>query len=198
MRIGLYGGCFNPVHQGHLAAARGAMGALGLDRVVFIPSGMPPLKGVGGLAAGTHRLAMLTAALANEPGMESSAIEIEREGPSYTIDTVSQLRCAFPDQAELFFLLGDDCVERLARWKGIARLHEMVRFAILPRDKRQPCVRDDRLIWLDIPRIEASSTRIRAMLVAGEHPPATLIAPAVLEYALEHDLYAVGAERSYA
>lgn len=198
MRIGLYGGCFNPVHQGHLTAARGAIDALELDRLVFIPSGTPPLKGARGLAAGAHRLAMLTAALVDEPRMEASAIEIERQGPSYTIDTVTQLRSAFPDEAELFFLLGDDCVGRLARWKGIDRLHEMVRFAILPRQAGHVRIADQRLIWLDIPRLEASSTQIRTMLVAGERPPEVLMVPAALEYALRHNLYPVGAERSYA
>ena len=197
MRIGLYGGCFNPVHQGHLAAARGAISALGLDRVVFIPSGTPPLKGAEGLAAGTHRLAMLTAVLADEPRMEASAIEVERKGPSYTIDTVTQLRSAFPDHAELFFLLGDDCVGRLARWKDIDRLHEMVRFAILPREEGQVRIADQRLIWLDVPRLEASSTRIRAMLDAGERPPEALMVPVALDYALRHNLYPIGSERSY-
>lgn len=197
MRVGLYGGCFNPVHQGHLAAARGAMRALGLDRVLFIPSGNPPLKGAEGLAPGTHRLAMLQAGLAGQSGMEASAIEIDRQGPSFTVDTVTQLRTAYPDHAELFFLLGDDCVARLARWKGIDRLHAMLRFAILPRcvDGARP--HDDRLIWLDLPRHEASSTRIRAMLAAGEPPSETLIAPAVLDYAMQNNLYPVAAERSY-
>jgi nicotinate-nucleotide adenylyltransferase len=197
MQVGLYGGCFNPVHQGHLAAARGAMLALGLDRVLFIPSGTPPLKGAAGLARGVHRLAMLQVALADEPGMEAIAIEIDRHGPSFTVDTVTELRAAYPDHTELFFLLGDDCVDRLPRWKGIDRLHAMVRFAILPREAGQARLADDRLIWLDLPRHEASSTRIRAMLAAGEAPPETLIAPAVLDYAMQNNLYPVVVERSY-
>jgi nicotinate-nucleotide adenylyltransferase len=198
MRVGLYGGCFNPVHQGHLAAARGAMRALGLDRVVFIPSGNPPLKGAEGLVPGAHRLAMLRAALADEPGMELSAIEIDRQGPSFTVDTVTELRTAYPDHAELFFLLGDDCVGRLAQWKGIDRLHAMLRFAILPRGAGQARLAGDRLMWLDLPRLEVSSTRIRMMLAAAEQPPETLIPSAVLDYAMQNNLYSVGAERSYA
>jgi nicotinate-nucleotide adenylyltransferase len=197
MRVGLYGGCFNPVHQGHLAAARGAMRALGLDRLVFIPSGNPPMKGAEGLASGAHRLAMLRAALALEPRMEASAIEIDRQGPSFTVDTVIQLRMDYPDHAELFFLLGDDCVARLPHWKGIDRLHDMLRFAIMPRTARARAA-DDRLIWLDLPRVAVSATQIRAKLAAGERPAESLIPAAVLNYAVCHGLYVAGSERSHA
>ena len=195
-RIGLYGGCFNPVHQGHLAAARGAMRALALDRVVFIPSGLPPLKGAVDLAPGGDRIAMLRAALADEPGMGVSAVEIDRHGPSFTVDTVTELRATFPTDTELFFLLGDDCLGRLPHWKGIDRLHAMLRFVILPRcgDGIRPD--DDRLIWLDLPRVGVSSTQIRAMLARGTRPPATLLPPAVLHYAEQHQLYASVTEQA--
>jgi len=198
MRVGLYGGCFNPVHQGHLAAARGAMRALALDRVLFIPSGKPPLKGDGGLVHGAHRLAMLDAALADEPAMDASAVEIERQGPSFTIDTVIDLRTNYPDDTELFFLLGDDCIERLPRWKGIDRLHAMLRFAILPRLANPPRVADDRLIWLDLPHVAVSSTQIRAMLASGERPPASLMPAAIMHYVAQHGLYAAPVEPGHA
>lgn len=197
MRVGLYGGCFNPVHQGHLAAARGAMRALVLDRVVFIPSGNPPLKGAEDLVPGAHRLAMLDAALADEPCMDTSAIEIEREGPSFTVDTVTELRTCYPADTDLFFLLGDDCADRLARWKGIDRLHDMLRFAILPRAAAQPRPDDPRLIWLDLPRQELSSTQIRAMLASGERPSELLIHPDVAQYIAQHKLYVSTAERAH-
>lgn len=198
MRVGLYGGCFNPVHQGHLVAARGAMQALGLGRVLFIPSGHPPLKGDNGLAPGADRLAMLNAALAGEADMAASAIEIERAGPSFTVDTVSQLRATLPAETELFFLLGDDCAGRLSRWKGIDRLHEMLRFAVLPRAAEQPRPTDDRLIWLELPRVDVSSTQIRAMLAAGALPDASLVPGDVADYIAQHGLYAASVEPSYA
>lgn len=198
MRVGLYGGCFNPVHHGHLAAARGAMQALGLNRVLFIPSGNPPLKGNSGLAPGAHRLAMLNAALAEEPDMAASAIELEREGPSFTVDTVSELRATLPAATELFFLLGDDCAARLPRWKGIDRLHAMLRFAILPRAAEQPRPADDRLIWLEFPRVEVSSTQIRAMLAAAKVPDESLVPGRVAEYIAQHGLYAAPVEPTYA
>jgi nicotinate-nucleotide adenylyltransferase len=198
MRVGLYGGCFNPVHHGHLAAARGAMQALGLNRVLFIPSGNPPLKGDSGLASGLHRLAMLNAALAEEPDMAASAIELDREGPSFTVDTVIELRATLPAGTELFFLLGDDCAARLPRWKGIDRLHAMLRFAILPRTADRPVTDDDRLIWLEFPRVDMSSTQIRAMLAAGEQPTESLVPGRVAEYIVQQGLYASPVEPSYA
>lgn len=189
MRIGLYGGCFNPVHNGHVAAARGAMRALALDQVLFIPSGTPPMKGDDGLAQGAHRLAMLNTALASEARMDASAIEIEREGPSFTVDTVAQLKARYPADTELFFLLGDDCVERLPRWKGIDQLHAMLRFAILPRTRlgRRPA--DARLICLDLPRLEISSTQIRAMLATGERSSERWMHADVAQYIAQHRLY---------
>lgn len=196
MRVGLYGGCFNPVHQGHLGAARGAATALQLDKVIFIPSGNPPLKGSADLAAGAHRLAMLELALADEPGMEASTVEIEREGPSFTVDTVNALRTGMAAGTELFFLLGDDCTDRLPRWKGIDQLHTMLRFAILPRSAPSAPTPDDRLIWLDFTRTALSSTQIRTMLAAGDCPPAALVPPRVMEYIARHELYSARAGAS--
>lgn len=190
MRIGLYGGCFNPVHQGHLTAARGACDALGLDRLIFIPSGSPPLKGNAGLAEGAHRLAMLELAIAGDARMSVSGIEIERDGPSYTVDTVRALRGALPVGAELFFLLGDDCIDRLPQWKGIDELHAMLRFAIVPRQGERTGAVDDRLIWLNLPRQDVSSTRIRAMLKTGQFPAPNLLQPDVVRYIETQSLFA--------
>ena len=189
MRVGLYGGCFNPVHEGHLAAARGACAALRLDRLLFIPSGNPPLKGNAGLVLGVHRLAMLKLATAGDPRLDVSAIEIERAGPSFTVDTVRTLRGSLPAGAELFFLLGDDCLDRLPLWKGIDDLHAMLRFALLPRSGDRPATADSRLIWLDLPKVVASSTHVRAMLGAGQCPPDTLLPAVVAQYIEQHALY---------
>jgi nicotinate-nucleotide adenylyltransferase len=189
MRIGLYGGCFNPVHEGHLTAARGACDALGLDRMVLIPSGTPPLKGSMGLVDGVHRLAMLEMAVADDARLEVSRIEIDRAGPSFTVDTVRELRGAFPAKAELFFLLGDDCLDRLPQWKGIDELHAMLRFVLLPRSGDMPSPADSRLIWLDLPKVAASSTQVRAMLAAGRRPPDDLLPRSVAEYIRHHQLY---------
>lgn len=197
MRIGLYGGCFNPVHEGHLSAARGASDALGLDRLIFIPSGNPPLKGDAGLAHGAHRLAMLTRAIADDDRMEASSIEIDRAGPSFTVDTVRALRQSYPADAELFFLLGADCVARLPQWKGVEELHHMLRFVILPRAGEVPPQLDERLIWLRLPQVDVSSTQIRAMVSAGDRPPASLLPRAVAEYIEAQQLYGRSSEVAY-
>ncbi len=197
MRIGLYGGCFNPVHEGHLSAARGASDALGLDRLIFIPSGNPPLKGDAGLANGAHRLAMLTRAIADDDRMAVSSIEIDRAGPSFTVDTVRALRQSYPADAEFFFLLGADCVARLPQWKGVEELHHMLRFVILPRAGENSPQSDERLTWLCLPKVDASSTQIRAMVSAGDRPPASLLPSAVAEYIEAQQLFGWSSEVAY-
>lgn len=198
LQVGLYGGCFNPVHEGHIAAARGACNALQLDRVIFIPSGHPPLKGDAGLAEGTHRLNMLQLALADDARFSTSAIEIERSGPSYTVDTVRYFHNALPDKTQLFFLLGDDCIARLPRWKGIDELHTMVRFAVLPRESGSKPYDDPRLIRLALPRFAVSSTQIRAICAAGEIPGADLLHPDAARYIARHSLYQTVERRIHA
>lgn len=192
MRIGLYGGCFNPIHVGHLAAARGARDALGLDRVIFIPSGSPPLKEAKGLAGGEHRLAMIRRAIADEPGLAASSIELDRAGPSFSVDTVRQLKESFPPDAELYFLLGDDCLERLPQWKGIDQLFAMCTFAIVPREK--PAFRrifrgSARFVHLDLTRVDVSSTQIREKLTRGGQMAPELLPQAVLDYIEQHQIY---------
>ena len=190
MRVGLYGGCFNPVHEGHVAAARSAQEALLLDEVVFIPSGHPPLKGSAGLADGKHRVAMLNFAIQSEKAMRVSTIEVDRTGPSFTADTVRDLQAAFPQGTELFFLLGDDCVDRLPHWKGINELHSMLRFAILPRNEIYAATPDERLIWLEFTSVAASSSSVRAILSSGERPSDGIMHSSVLDYITRHKLYA--------
>jgi len=190
MRVGLYGGCFNPVHEGHVAAARSAQEALLLDEVVFIPSGHPPLKGSAGLADGKHRVAMLNFAIQSEKAMRVSTIEVDRTGPSFTVDTVRDLQAAFPQGTELFFLLGDDCVDRLPHWKGINELHSMLRFAILPRNEIYAATTDERLIWLEFTSVAASSSSVRAILSSGEQPSDGIMNSSVLDYITRHKLYA--------
>jgi len=193
LRVGLFGGCFNPVHNGHLAAAEAARAHLALDRVVFIPSGHPPLKGDAGLLAGAERLAMLEAALADRADMTVSTLEIEREGPSYTVDTVRALRRSLPAGSFLVFLLGADCAARLDRWKGIAELHDMLRFAILPRGGVLPSDLDPRLLPVPMADVAVSSTLVRERLARGENV-AGLVPPGVADYLASHCPYPVGAQ----
>ena len=194
-RCGLYGGCFNPVHNGHLAVARAAMTFLQLDQLIFIPSGQPPMKARAALLPGTHRLAMLQLALAAEQGMSVSAVEISRAGPSFTVDTVKTLRADMPEDAALFFILGSDCLDRLPHWKGIDALHSMLRFAIVQRPGAERALLDPRLI--DVPMAEQaiSSSLIRQKVAAGQSL-AGLVPQAVESYVQQHSLYNVQQEIS--
>ena len=128
--------------------------------------------------------------------MAVSRIEIDRDGPSFSVDTVRSLRATYAADAELFFLLGDDCLDRLPHWKGIEDLHAMVRFAILPRLGLPVEGYDPRLLWLPLAPIAVSSTAIRAMVAAGEVPPAELVPAEVSAYITAQGLYAAAPERA--
>jgi uncharacterized protein len=186
-RLGLFGGAFNPVHEGHLAVARAAREALDLDAVLFIPSGTPPLKGDAGLAPGDDRLAMIRQAIAGKPGFAVSDIEIRRAGRSFAVDTVRALRAELPHH-EMVFLLGADCAPRLHHWKGIDELRRLVRFVILTRAGDGAPDSEPQLQRVATPSIPLSSTLLRERIAQGR-PIDGLTPPAVAAYIAEHGLY---------
>lgn len=187
-RIGLFGGTFNPVHRGHVAAARAALEALSLDKVLFIPSGHPPLKGNAGLIAGHHRAAMLRLALGEDSRFAVCTLEIEREGPSYTVDTVRQLAAETAPGTELVFLLGSDCADRLPRWKGIDEIRALAKIAIISRCGDDLSHLPPELHRVGMPPVAASSTEVRTALANGSDPQDWIDLP-VRDYALAHGLY---------
>lgn len=132
MRTGLLGGSFNPPHHGHLAMARAAKEALGLDRVILIPAARPPHKPTSQDMASPHDRLTMTRAAAAEQGLEVSPIELERIGPSYTIDTVRELQRLHPDDT-FFFIIGGDTLGELPTWREAARLLGEVRFVVVNR-----------------------------------------------------------------
>jgi nicotinate-nucleotide adenylyltransferase len=131
-KIGIFGGTFDPIHHAHLILARDALEALELEKVIFVPAAASPHKLEQKLVAPAIRLEMVRAAIAGEPGFECDPMELERPSPSYAIDTVEVLRQREPD-AELFFLIGEDNVGRLATWHRFAELSQMVQFVVLDR-----------------------------------------------------------------
>lgn len=137
MRLGLYGGSFDPIHHGHLILARQALEQLSLDRIIFIPAFVSPFKQDTSPAPAKVRLEMVRAAIAGEPGFDCSDVEILREGPSYAIDTVRKFRSEFP-AASIFFLIGDDNLPLLHKWHEIDALREMVTFVVLSRHDIPP------------------------------------------------------------
>jgi nicotinate-nucleotide adenylyltransferase len=136
-KIAIYGGTFDPVHHAHLILAREAIETLELDQVILVPAAISPLKKTAPIASGEVRLAMLQAAIKGEPKFEVDECELLRPPPSYTIDTVEEIRRRECD-ASIYCLIGEDNVEQLPRWHRFAELEKMVRFVVLDRTGKQP------------------------------------------------------------
>jgi len=133
MRLGLLGGSFNPIHNGHLAIARKAHEILALDRTLFIPTGDPPHKQDGALAGAQHRYEMVRLAIADTPEFELSDIEISRPGKSYSIDTVHELQRRYGSETRLFFLIGLDAFLDLPSWREPDALLAACSFVVISR-----------------------------------------------------------------
>ncbi len=131
-KIGLLGGTFNPVHHGHLALARAALDAHALDAVWFIPCGCPVHKSAEALAPASHRIAMLELAILGHPRFAVSRVETDREGKSFTVETVESLRKEYPD-AEWYFIIGSDTLPELASWHRIEDLLASCRIIAMQR-----------------------------------------------------------------
>lgn len=130
-KLGILGGTFNPIHYGHLAIARAAQKAHALERVLFVPAARPPHKATD-LAPAADRLAMVQLAVATEENLEASAIEIDRPGVSYTVDTLEELSRRYAG-SELFFIVGADSVPELRSWWRLARILELARLVVVNR-----------------------------------------------------------------
>jgi nicotinate-nucleotide adenylyltransferase len=165
MRLGLLGGSFNPIHHGHLITATRAAEAVNLDRVLFIPAALSPLKDGRGLAPAADRWAMLRLALRGSRLFEASDLELRRGGVSYTIDTLRELRRR--TKAQLYWILGSDAARLLPRWKSISEVRRLAAFIIVsrPGDRvpgKQP---KDRIVRA--PLLEISSSDIRERVRRG-------------------------------
>jgi nicotinate-nucleotide adenylyltransferase len=183
MRIGIYGGTFNPVHHGHLILARQALEEFKLDRLVFVPAAESPFKIQNHSAPAGDRLAMLRLAIASEDRFSVDPLEIDRGGISYSIDTVKVFRNRDPG-AELFFLVGEDNADRLTEWQRFEELKKLVCFVVLSRSEdfqspEYPVVHR---------RIEISSTEIRNR-VANQESITYLVPESVKHYIEQHQLY---------
>jgi len=162
-KIAIYGGTFDPVHHAHLILARQAIETLGLDKVILVPAAISPLKKAAPVATGEVRLAMLQAAVKGEPEFEVNECELLRPPPSYTIDTVEDIRRRECDAA-IYCLIGEDNVEQLPRWHRFAELEKIVRFVVLDRSGKQP----SHSYQLIHRRIDISATEIRRRVAQNE------------------------------
>lgn len=193
-RIGLFGGGFDPIHNGHLHAARAARDAFALDTVIFIPTGVPPHKASGNQASAADRYAMTQLAIVNEAGFAVSDIETRSTLPSYTVDTLRALIAENPEATDWFFIFGDDCATKLHHWKGLDEMRQRVRFISIRRNNLTPAdsVRDI-VDTLDVPPFPAASSDIRRALASQDDAlgeSANMPVPAaVLSYIRQHRLY---------
>jgi len=188
MRIGVFGGTFNPIHLGHLLLAEAARETLALDRIVFIPTYHPPHKGAKNLLPGATRLEMVQLAVKDHPAFVASDIELQRQGTSYSIDTVKSLHAQLP-QAKLFLLVGEDMLTvKWFAWQDLKRLCTVV---VAHRPGVSARRRETGLKWLEMPQIDIASSDIRSKLKAGRSIR-YLVPPSVERYIRQHQLYSRG------
>ena len=198
MKIGVLGGTFDPVHRAHIAAAEAARGTLGLDRVLLVPAGQPMSKPNRPVTQAEHRINMLRLAIKGKPGLEISDIEIKRPGPSYTIDTITELKQTWGDETEIYFILGCDSLLQIPQWKDPSRLAAICRLVAVPRpgcpapdmkslEKKVPGITRS-VIFLDHPNLDLSATDIRERIANGKSTDDYIPEP-VAEYIQKHELY---------
>jgi len=198
MNIGVLGGTFDPVHNGHLIVAEEVKTRLNLAEIIFVPAGQPWLKAERPISPAEHRLQMLRLALADKPYFKLSTIEIERTGPSYAVDTVAELRDKLGSEDELFFILGWDSLAELPQWREPSRLIKMCYLVAVPRPgyprpklkTLEVIIRglSQRVMLMKKPEIDISASAIRERVARGlsiRH----LVPEPVNRYIKEHRLY---------
>jgi nicotinate-nucleotide adenylyltransferase len=196
MRVGILGGTFNPPHLGHLVAAQEAYRELDLDQVMLIPAGIPPHKPVDDEPGPEHRLELCRLAVGDDERFTVSALELRRDGPSFTVDTLKLLRSQSPSD-DLYLILGGDIAAGLPKWHEPERVLELATVAIAKRRGTAKAAVDDALAQLkggerarffQMPRIEISSTMVRRRVRAGQ-PIRYFVPDGVMHYIESHGLY---------
>ena len=196
-KLGVLGGTFDPPHNGHLAIAIEALSQLDLSQVLFAPTRYPPHKNLDGITPIEHRLEMVRLAIADHPHFALSRIDVDREGPTYTVDTMRLLREQFGNQAELYFIMGADSLANILTWHAPERLIQLCRLAVFHRpgfianvnelEQRLPGLRA-RVVFLASPALDISARDLQRRLRA-DLPITLLVPPAVEAYIAQHKLY---------
>ncbi len=202
MKVCLFGGSFDPLHNGHVSMANHALEKKGVDKVIVIPAFRSPLKESAHQAEPEHRLEMARLAFQGNPRIQVSDFEIRRRSTSYTIDTIRHFRNALGPAARLFWLIGADSVATLPKWKDFHELIELCDFIVIPRKGfprsivRQVEFRDKNIArkisdaFLDVPPVDVSSTEVRNLLARGGNAEG-LVPAKVLDYIREKGLYSL-------
>ena len=187
-RVGIMGGTFDPIHHGHLVAASEVAQQFDLDEVVFVPTGEPYMKST--VSAGEHRYLMTVIATAANPRFTVSRVDIERHGPTYTVDTLGDMRRQYPD-AELFFITGADAVAQILDWKDVDRIWELAHLIAVSRPGHRLTISGlpaDHVSSLEVPALAISSTDCRVRVAKG-WPVWYLVPDGVVQYIAKHRLY---------
>nr|WP_223261554.1 MULTISPECIES: nicotinate-nucleotide adenylyltransferase [Glutamicibacter] len=188
MRLGVMGGTFDPIHNGHLVAASEVAAEYDLDEVVFVPTGQPWQKADRQVTSAEHRYLMTVIATASNPRFTVSRVDIDREGATYTRDTLLDLRALRPD-AELFFITGADAMSQIMSWRDIDQVFDLAHFVGVSRPGY--VIADlgrDNVSQLEIPALSISSTDCRAR-VAADKPVWYLVPDGVVQYIAKYGLY---------
>ena len=192
-RVGVMGGTFDPIHHGHLVAASEVQAWFDLDEVVFVPTGDPWQKSDREVTEAEHRYLMTVIATASNPRFNVARVDIDRAGPTYTVDTLRDLQARMPD-AELYFITGADALADIFTWRAADDLFELAQFVgcTRPGHEMDPetlaAIPSDKVTMVEIPALAISSTDCRSRTRRGE-PVWYLVPDGVVQYIAKHDLY---------
>ncbi|WP_423817178.1 nicotinate-nucleotide adenylyltransferase [Rothia nasimurium] len=189
-RVGVMGGTFDPIHHGHLVAASEVAAVLSLDEVIFVPTGNPWQKANKQVTAPEHRYLMTVIATASNPRFTVSRVDIDRQGPTFTIDTLTDLRAERPND-ELFFITGADAMSQITTWKDAHKMWDLATFVAVTRPGHELTVPEEaqgRVRVIEIPAMAISSTDIRDR-ARNDLPVWYLVPDGVVQYINKYSLY---------
>ena len=198
MKLGIFGGTFDPIHNGHLVTAEHVRVTMGLERVLFMPAGQPWFKANCRVTEAGHRLEMVKLAVAHNPQFEASDIEVRREGPTYTVDTLITLRKEMGEAVEFYVILGFDALNELYRWHRPRTVLDMATVVGVARPDADMVDREalesirsgasEEIAFVDGPRVDISAAAVRRRMADGL-PVGSLIPQVVHNYIERHGLY---------
>lgn len=196
MKIGILGGTFDPVHEGHLALARHAQKQFQFDKVIFIPAFVPPHKTrQRTLSPAPYRYRMVELAIKNEPRFEISDIEFCRADLSFTVDTLAEMKKRFPKD-DLYLILGEDSLAEMGKWKDPDQIKSMVAGLVVAHRPGHPAEQtQEKVLWVDMPECAISSSEIRRQMTAGTFKNAGVIPAEVERYISSMNLYQKGPQQ---
>ncbi len=192
LRIGVFGGTFDPIHIGHLVAASEVHSVLALDRMLLVPADVQPFKSAEEVTPAVHRLAMARLAVADDPRLEISDVDVVRGAPTFAVDTLTDIAAEYPG-ADIHFVAGVDALQRLDEWKESERLRTLATFVGVTRPGYSLPPGAPGATLVEVPALPVSSTDVRARVKSGQ-PVRYLVPGAVADYIQEHKLYRGGAD----